>query len=47
MSAPRPHHMSTPTVDVLPADVHEIAGGLVDLYADDNAATLRQFAWRG
>jgi len=45
MSAPRPHHLSAPTIDVLPADVHvEIAGGLVDLYADDNDPTLHR--WR-
>ena len=37
MSAPRPHHISAPTVDTLPCDVAvEIAGGLVDVYLDLN-----------
>jgi hypothetical protein len=45
VSQPRPHHLFAPTIDVLPADVHvEIAGGLVDLYADDNHPTLHR--WR-
>jgi hypothetical protein len=37
VSAPRPHHISAPTVDTLPCDIAvEIAGGLVDVYLDVN-----------
>lgn len=42
MTAPRPHHLSTPTVDVLPATFTPRSPEvLVNLYADDNAASPR------
>lgn len=45
MTGTKPHHRGVPTIDTLPADVHaEIAGGLVDLYADTNDTHLHR--WR-
>lgn len=43
MSAPRPHHLNAPVVDVLPADVAaEINGGLIDVYLDLNTVTWQR-----
>ncbi len=37
MNPPRAHHLSTPTIDILPCDIAvEPVGGLVDIYADTN-----------